>query len=134
MIIEKFTPCAKLHNQIQVVLVVISFKVLHNVGMVNFFEQIDLIHHVLQIIARHLAFVQNFHRYLKFRVFAVSALVDFSESSFAKYMSIDIILQFKLVNASMHRDLRGLLPLSHLEMVLFMATQDKHLSLFFILL
>ncbi len=83
MIIEKFTACAQLHNQIEVVLIIIGFKVLHNVGVVYFFEQINLIHHVFQIIARHLVFVQYFHRHLEFRVFAVNSFVDFAESTFA---------------------------------------------------
>lgn len=75
--------------------------------MVDFFEQINLIHNVLQILARHLAFVQYFNRNLEFRVFAVSAFVDFAESTFAKDVSVDVVLLFELMDARMDGHLGG---------------------------
>lgn len=89
---------------------------------------------MFQIIARHLVFIQNFHGYLKFRVFAVSAFVDLAESTFAKDVSIYIVLEFELVYASMDGHFGGLLTLGHLQMVLLVAPLDNHfLSIFFLL-
>ena len=98
MTVKEFTSCAQLHHQINVMLVIVRFEVLHDVWMVNFLKQIDLIHNMYQIFLRHLVLVQHLYRHLELRVFLVDSLVYFAEGSLPKYGLINVIGLFQLMH------------------------------------
>lgn len=47
--VKQLTTRAKLHNQVDVMLVLVGLKVLDNVWMINFLEQVDFVHHMCQV-------------------------------------------------------------------------------------
>ena len=72
--------------------------------MVDFLEQIYFVHDVFEIVGRHLGFVEHFDGHLEFRVFTVHAFINFAEGALPKDVSIDVILQLKLVHPCLDFD------------------------------
>ena len=109
--IKKLAARAQLHHEVEVLLVIVRFKILDDVGMVHFLKQIDLIHDVCQIFRRHLVLVEHFDSDLELSVHLVNAFVHFAEGALSKHMSIYFILHLELVNTGRHMNCRRLLGL-----------------------
>ena len=100
--IKKFTTRAQLHHKVQILLVVVSFEILNDIGVVHLFKQINLIHNVCQIFLRHLMLIQHFDSNLKLIVHLVNTFVNFAKGALPKDTSIYFILHLQLVNTSCH--------------------------------
>ena len=100
--IKKFAARAQLHHKVQVLLVIISFEILNDVGMVHLFKQINLIHDVCQILLRHFMLIEHFNGNLKLIIHLVYTFVHFAECALTEDMSIYLILHLELVNTGRH--------------------------------
>jgi hypothetical protein len=96
--VKELATSAHFHDQVEVMLIIVRFKVLDNIWMVYLLEEIDLIHDVSQVFRRHFMFVKDLDSNLELRVLLIDALVNFSKCTFTNNCLIDLILLFELVD------------------------------------
>ena len=113
--------------------ILIRLEVLDNVGMVNFLQHIDLVHHMLQILLRHLVLVQNLDGDFKFWILLIGGPVDFSECALAKHLRLNFILRLQLGQVGVNFDLGCLFVVFHHNVVLLMRS-NRRKSVTFLLL
>ena len=130
MAIKKFTTCAELHDEVQVVLVVVGLEVLDNVGVVNLLEQVNLVHDRGEIFGGHLVLAEHLDCDLVLRVASVDTLINLTEGAFPEDMAIDIVDLLELMYTCLDFNLRCFFSLFEHNMVLVMATLDAQLLSF----
>ena len=130
MAVKKFTTCAELHDEVQVVLVVVGLEVFDNVGVVDLFEQVNLVHDRGEIFGGHLVLAEHLNCDLVFRVLSVDTLINFTKGAFSEDMAIDIVDLLQLMYTSLDFNLRSFFTLFEHNMVLVMATLNAQLLRF----
>ena len=91
MAVKKFTSRAELHDEVQVVFVVVGLKVLDDVGVIDLLEQVDLVHDRGKIFGGHLVLAEHLDCDLVLWTLPVDTLVNFAEGTFSEDMAIDIV-------------------------------------------
>ena len=91
MAVKKFTSRAELHDEVQVVFVVVGLKVLDDVRVIDLLEQVDLVHDRGKIFGGHLVLAEHLDCDLVLWTLPVDTLVDFAEGTFSEDMAIDIV-------------------------------------------
>jgi len=124
--IEEFASRAQLHDQVQVVLVIVRLKVLDNVGVVNLPQQINLIHDRRQIFRRHFVFAEHFDCDLVFWAIPIYTLVNFAKCTFSENVTVNVVALFQLMDTGGDVDFGGLLSLLEVQMMLSMASLNLH--------
>ena len=130
MAVKKFTSRAELHDEVQVVLVVVGLEVLDNVGVVNLLEQVNLVHDRGEIFGGHLVLAEHLDCDLVLRVASVDTLINLTKGAFPKDMAIDIVDLLELMYTCLDFNLRCFFSLFEHNMVLVMATLDAQLLSF----
>ena len=91
MAVKKFTSRAELHDEVQVVFVVVGLKVFNDVGVIDLLEQVDLVHDRGKIFGGHLVLAEHLDCDLVLWTLPVDTLVNFAEGTFSEDMAIDIV-------------------------------------------
>ena len=103
----------ELHDQVDILLVVVGFIILDDVGVVQLVENCDLLHDHVDVV-RKFDLVEHFDGDLETFIVFVLRLEDFSEGTGSEYLCvvIDVIVLFELPNALLSRALprHNLLP------------------------
>ena len=102
MAVKKFTSCAELHDEVQVVLVVVGLEVLDDVGVIDLLEQVDLVHDRGKIFGGHLVLAEHLDCDLVLWTLPVDTLVNFAEGTFSEDMAIDIVDLLQLMYTCRH--------------------------------
>ena len=102
MAVKKFTSRAELHDEVQVVLVVVGLKVLDDVGVVDLLEQVNLVHDRCKIFGGHLVLAEHLNCDLVLWTLPVDTLVNFAEGTFSEDMAIDIVDLLQLMYTCRH--------------------------------
>ena len=103
----------ELHDQVNVLLVVVGFVILDNIGVVQLIENCNLLHDHVDVVCQfHL--VKHFYGDLEAFIVLVLRLEDLTEGSGSQHLCvvIDVIVLFKLPHALLSRTLprHNLLP------------------------
>lgn len=126
MAVKKFTTRTQFHDKIQIVLVIIGFKVLNDVGVVYLLKQVDFIHDRRKVLSRHFILAEYFDSDLIFCALSIRALVNLAEGAFSEYVTVDIVDLFQLMDTCGDVNLGSFLSSLQMQMVLVMATDDSH--------
>ena len=127
MAVKKFTSRAELHDEVQVVFVIVGLKVLDDVGVIDLLEQVDLVHDRGKIFGGHLVLAEHLDCDLVLWTLPVDTLVNFAEGTFSEDMAIDIVDLLQLMYTCHDFHLRGLLIPFKFKMVLVVATLYPHI-------
>ena len=103
----------ELHDQVNVLLVVVGFVILDNVGVVQLVENCNLLHDHVDVVCQF-DLVEHFDSDLETFIVLVLCLEDFSEGSGSEHLCvvIDVVVLFELPHALLSRALprHNLLP------------------------
>ena len=102
MAVKKFTSRAELHDEVQVVFVVVGLKVFDDVGVIDLLEQVDLVHDRGKIFGGHLVLAEHLDCDLVLWTLPVDTLVNFAEGTFSEDMAIDIVDLLQLMYTCRH--------------------------------
>jgi len=103
--VEEFSTRAVLHDQIQVLHVVVRFEVLHNVGVVQLLQDAHLVHDFCEVFWAHFLFVDYLNSHVETLVFLVDGFEDLAESACAENIAVDIVLGSQFLDSLGHSDM-----------------------------
>ena len=120
-LVEEGLPCHVLHHQVHILLVVVRFVVLDNVGVVELVQNAHLLHDAVDI-GTKLLFVEHLNGHLKVLVMLVRREEDAAEGTHTQHLRlrVNMVVLFKFVHALL------LVSLAHLYRLLL---QDSGLGL-----